>query len=517
MRKKRRSKRRKLSWPDGNPKVNSSKKAEPSNQRNHRKKSESPRTVLLSKPATDTCIVLFDENLLERARTQWQFGSWESLAKLERETLQHHPDRAKLALLAAAGHLQMNNPSASREFVRLAQDWGCSKKLISQILIAGVHNSLGRVATIAGQQLLARKHFESAIAIGMPGSDAQLITQARMGQQIEQLRLSFKPKPFQQEKQPPISISPEEVKPSSEQKGESSLIFSPTAYAYYKTVSEDTADKNAPPYIQFDTKSLPRSGLHYMKKMFAKVLEEHFSFCEWYQEPGCCKKMPCALTGYSHQVKKTQTARLRLTKSHDFALNDPVFVPMFSLRRVILVRHPLHLMTSWFTLDQLLKYKQDLKQVDIKMEKIWAAHEPEILMMAYQVLDDAFVPPNSDSLSSWLDEKIQYILGFLDKWVKPALDNPQPFCHVVRYEEINQFIVSTLNELYDYLPDGQKGHIKEFCSNSTNNFRPRQDPFHAPSEKLSSYLSDNSAIFNIAASKILSSTSKDTFRNVSSL
>lgn len=50
-------------------------------------------------------LVPYDENLLERSRTQWQFGDWHSLAQLQRETLQHHPDRARLALLAAAGHL----------------------------------------------------------------------------------------------------------------------------------------------------------------------------------------------------------------------------------------------------------------------------------------------------------------------------------------------------------------------------------------------------------------------------
>lgn len=31
-------------------------------------------------------VVPYDENLLERSRTQWQFGDWESLAKLERDS-----------------------------------------------------------------------------------------------------------------------------------------------------------------------------------------------------------------------------------------------------------------------------------------------------------------------------------------------------------------------------------------------------------------------------------------------
>ena len=51
-------------------------------------------------------LVPYDETLLERARVQWQFGDWDSLAALDRVTLQHHPERGRLALLAAAGYLQ---------------------------------------------------------------------------------------------------------------------------------------------------------------------------------------------------------------------------------------------------------------------------------------------------------------------------------------------------------------------------------------------------------------------------
>ena len=124
-------------------------------------------------------LVPYDENLLERARTQWQFGDWESLIKIERETLQHHPDRAKLALLAAAGHLQQGDNNTARQFTRLAREWGCSKKLLSQILIAGVHNSLGRAAAITQQPQLAIKHFEDSIATGMPSADVRLFGQTR--------------------------------------------------------------------------------------------------------------------------------------------------------------------------------------------------------------------------------------------------------------------------------------------------------------------------------------------------
>ena len=133
--------------------------------------------------------VPYDENLLERSRTQWQFGDWQSLAQLNLDTLQHHPDRAKLALLAAAGRLQTDNTSEAKQYIRLAQNWGVSKKLITQILAAGVHNSLGRAAAIGNQSHRALQHFENAITIGTPSSDAKLLTQARTGEQLHQLGL----------------------------------------------------------------------------------------------------------------------------------------------------------------------------------------------------------------------------------------------------------------------------------------------------------------------------------------
>jgi hypothetical protein len=135
-------------------------------------------------------LVPYDENLLERSRTQWQFGDWESLAALNRETLQHHPDRAKLALLAAAGRLQTSQHESAKQFIRLALDWGCNKKLVSQILISGVHNSLGRASVLSNQPSRSMLHFESAIAVGASGSDQRLMSRARVAEQHAQLEFS---------------------------------------------------------------------------------------------------------------------------------------------------------------------------------------------------------------------------------------------------------------------------------------------------------------------------------------
>lgn len=136
-------------------------------------------------------VPVHDEYLLERARTQWQFGDWQSLASLNKDTLQHHPDRATLALLAASGLQQVGDAEQARAYTHLAKEWGCSKKLITQLLIAGVHNSIGRAAVLAGERSRAVRHFEAALAAGTPGADIKLLTQARLNQQMNQLSIDI--------------------------------------------------------------------------------------------------------------------------------------------------------------------------------------------------------------------------------------------------------------------------------------------------------------------------------------
>jgi len=134
-------------------------------------------------------LVPYDENLLERYRTQWQFDDWESLAGLNRETLQHHPDRATLALIAAAGRLQTSEYEKAEQFIRLALDWGYNKKLVSSILISDVHNSLDQASVLSNQQSRSVLHFESTIVVGASGSDQRLMSRTRVAVQHAQLGL----------------------------------------------------------------------------------------------------------------------------------------------------------------------------------------------------------------------------------------------------------------------------------------------------------------------------------------
>jgi len=130
---------------------------------------------------------LIDMGLAERTRTQWHFGDWASLAQLQREAIENHPDRAHLALMAAAGRLQTGADTQAREYIALAQEWGCSKVHLSQVLISGVHNSLGRAVSVLGDPKRALEHYGASLRAAAPGDDARLLTHARVSEQLLQL------------------------------------------------------------------------------------------------------------------------------------------------------------------------------------------------------------------------------------------------------------------------------------------------------------------------------------------
>lgn len=267
-----------------------------------------------------------------------------------------------------------------------------------------------------------------------------------------------------------------------------------TVHEYYINFGNDFASRQTS-CIVIDAKSLPRSGMHYLKKSLTRIYGENFSFCEWYQEPGCCKQMPCALTGYIRQCKSKGAVHVRLLKSHDFDLSDPVYRTNKYLQRLILIRDPLYILTSLFTLEQLASYKSALAKEGINMEKIWYLHEKVILDSAYEVLDANYIPPSSVNVAEWLEIKSKYIDAFMRKWIvntsKGAMENVK----VVKYEDIDkyiEFLTSRIHLAKSVIHDSCKAEIE---SRTTERFQARADPFQTNSIKITDYLRENSALF----------------------
>ncbi|WP_233835407.1 BNR repeat-containing protein [Paraburkholderia sp. ZP32-5] len=128
--------------------------------------------------------------MLERTITQWQFGDWHSLVRLQRSSLQDHSERATLSLFAAAGRLQVGMVHEAKEFIQCARDWGANDKLICRILASNVHNSLARAAAITGDIPRALEHFESAVELAAPPACTPLLLRARLNHQLSELGLN---------------------------------------------------------------------------------------------------------------------------------------------------------------------------------------------------------------------------------------------------------------------------------------------------------------------------------------
>ena len=96
----------------------------------------------------------------------------------------------------------MGQDQEAKRFIRLAQDWGISKKLVSQILIAGVYNTLGRASAVLGQHQRTFEHFSRSVELGCPEADSYLTTKARVNLQVDQLSL------------PPLNLDYENTKNS---------------------------------------------------------------------------------------------------------------------------------------------------------------------------------------------------------------------------------------------------------------------------------------------------------------
>ena len=117
----------------------------------------------------------YDHSVLARAKAHWFFGEWEALAGLDYAQMARQPERSRLALLVAAAQHQIGAADAARKSARLAVQWGCSPRLVAQVLIAGVHNTLGRANALAHKDSEAAGHFRASIAVNEAGSGADAL------------------------------------------------------------------------------------------------------------------------------------------------------------------------------------------------------------------------------------------------------------------------------------------------------------------------------------------------------
>jgi hypothetical protein len=438
--------------------------------------------------------------LMDHASSLWLAGDWQQLIQIGKGGTNHDGADYRLPLLLASAHAQAGDFSVASHLLQQAVEAGCEKKHMAGILLSGAYNSIGRATAVAGPMDKGLRHFIMAIAAGMPEADTDIWAKTRNIEQLKQLGL-LSDADQELHKISALALLEKIGDGNMATPAETSTAIDSAALSYYQNL-DGFGKGDPPPFVLIDSKSMPRSGLHYLKNTLTRLLGEHFSFCEWYQEAGCCKHRPCALTGFACYAQQSGSCRIRLIKSHDFQHNDPLLETGPHLLRLILIRDPLYVLTSWFELEELARYKEVLSKHAIGMPKIWLSHEKEVLNAAYSILDDCFEPPTVDQLASWLVTKSEYIITFLCRWALPAIERPTPNTHLVKYEEIDRFVLQLIEPHIHTLSDTARISITEHAANGGSSFKKRKGPYSAKSTVVSSYLSRHSELFEDASARI---------------
>ena len=130
-----------------------------------------------------------DSSVLSMAKTNWYFGEWEELAKIDIETQGDHPDVALLVALKASGYQQLGEIENCRKYVRAARQLGCNQEVLSRLLIAGIDNSLGKIAALQNNEEKSIQYFSSAVNLGSESQHTKLACYARSVKETARLGL----------------------------------------------------------------------------------------------------------------------------------------------------------------------------------------------------------------------------------------------------------------------------------------------------------------------------------------
>lgn len=143
---------------------------------------------LIASAQGESSLVSYNPRLLNRSRMQLQFGDWQKLADIDGHELEHNPAAAELQLLAAAGHLQKGGEKAigrARTLINSAIEAGLARESVARILIAGVGNTLGRIAALTGHSDgRVLRCFHTALSVSDPAADMELMLHPMAARQL---------------------------------------------------------------------------------------------------------------------------------------------------------------------------------------------------------------------------------------------------------------------------------------------------------------------------------------------
>lgn len=115
----------------------------------------------------------------------WMSGDWDALRKLDINAALDEPQLNQTALLIAAAHFAGARPISAWSHLKRAGELHCDRERQARLLIAGIHNTLGRACALsAAANDRARAHFASSLSIAYPTSCSDRAIRRRMQSQL---------------------------------------------------------------------------------------------------------------------------------------------------------------------------------------------------------------------------------------------------------------------------------------------------------------------------------------------
>ncbi|WP_150046776.1 hypothetical protein [Methylomonas rhizoryzae] len=130
------------------------------------------------------------DNILAGIQDEWRVGNWENLTQVKFETINNHPERAKLAVLVAAGYLQLGNKTYAQQLIDAASQWHCDRLFLFRILISGVYNTLGKTESLINHNDRALNFF--AAALNGIDTDEEPDYRDRINTELKRLGISWR-------------------------------------------------------------------------------------------------------------------------------------------------------------------------------------------------------------------------------------------------------------------------------------------------------------------------------------
>ena len=126
---------------------------------------------------------------VREARQAWIEGDWSTLLTTSAGETWRSDDPPRMALMVATAQLQVGSLEAAKSLLRDARSAGAGRQAIAQVLLASVHNTLGRVSALLDDPSRSLAHFAASVSIASPVAASARAIQSRARSQIAQLGL----------------------------------------------------------------------------------------------------------------------------------------------------------------------------------------------------------------------------------------------------------------------------------------------------------------------------------------